>query len=183
MFGMFNDLWRYRHFVLSSIQNELVTRFARSKFGGLWMIINPLAQVAIYALILSNILAARLPGLEHVFGYAVYLMAGLLAWTLFNEIITRCLTLFIEQGNQMKKIHFPRITLPAIVVGSSLFNNALLLFATLIIFALMGHTFSLTMFWLVPLTFILIALAVGIGLTVGLINVFVLDVGQVVPIV
>ncbi|PTA85883.1 ABC transporter, partial [Kosakonia sp. H7A] len=50
-------VWRYRHFILSSIKNELRLRFIRSKLGGLWMIIHPLAQVLIFALILSEVLA------------------------------------------------------------------------------------------------------------------------------
>ena len=62
---MFRDLWQYRYFVLSSIRNEVTNRFARSKLGGLWMIINPLSQVLIYALILSNVLAAKLPGIDN----------------------------------------------------------------------------------------------------------------------
>ena len=134
MFGMFRGLWQYRHFVISSIRNEMISRFARSKLGGLWMIINPLAQVAIYALILSNVLAAKLPGIDNQYAYAIYLMAGLLAFTLFSEIISRCLNLFIEQGNLMKKMSFPRITLPTIVAGSCLLNNVLLFVAMLGVF-------------------------------------------------
>jgi len=183
MFGMLRSLWQYRHFVLSSICNELITRFARSKLGGLWMIINPLAQVAIYALILSNVLAAKLPGIENKYAYAIYLMAGLLAWTLFNEIISRCLNLFIEQGNLMKKMQFPRITLPAIVVGSNLLNNVLLFIAMVGIFLLLGHHFSAAMLWLLPLTLLLAAFALGAGLVLGVINVFVRDLGQAVPII
>ena len=183
MFGMLRSLWQYRHFISSSVRNELISRFARSKLGGLWMIINPLAQVAIYALILSNVLAARLPGIDNKYAYAIYLMAGLLAWTLFSEIINRCLTLFIEQGNLMKKMSFPRITLPAIVVGSCLLNNALLFVAMLAIFALLGHQFNLVMLWLIPLTLIVVVLALGIGLIIGVMNVFLRDIGQVVPII
>jgi len=183
MFGMFRSLWEFRHFVLSSIRNELVSRFARSKLGGLWMIINPLAQVAIYALILSNVLAAKLPGIDNQYAYAIYLMAGLLAWTLFNEIISRCLNLFIEQGNLMKKMRFPRVTLPTIVVGSSVLNNILLFIAMLGVFALLGHQFSAAMLWLIPLTLIVIELALGIGLILGVMNVFLRDVGQVIPII
>jgi len=183
MFGMFRNLWHYRHFISSSIRNELISRFARSKLGGLWMIINPLAQVAIYALILSNVLAAKLPGIESQYAYAIYLMAGLLAWTLFNDIICRCLTLFVEQGNLMKKMSFPRITLPAIVIGSCLLNNLLLFIAMLGIFALLGHQFSATMLWLVPLTLIVVLLALGVGLILGVMNVFLRDIGQVVPII
>ncbi len=104
MLNMLSSLWKYRYFIFSSIRNELISRFVRSKVGSLWVIINPLSQVLIYALILSNVLAAKLPGIESQYAYAVYLMAGLLVWTLFNEIVSRCLNLFIEQGNLMKKL-------------------------------------------------------------------------------
>ena len=183
MFGMFRGLWQYRHFVLSSIRNEIKSRFTRSKLGGLWVIINPLSQVLIYALILSNVLAAKIPGIENKYSYAIYLMAGLLAWTLFSEIINRCLHLFIEQGNLMKKMSFPRIALPSIVIGSCLLNYILLFIAMLAIFALLGHQFNLVMLWLLPLTVTVVALALGIGLTLGVLNVFLRDIGQVVPII
>ncbi len=182
MFGMLRGLWQYRNFVLSSIRNELISRFARSKLGGLWMIINPLSQVLIYALILSNVLAAKLPGIDNKYAYAIYLMAGLLAWTLFNEIMSRCLNLFIEQGNLMKKMSFPRVTLPTIVVGSCLLNNFLLFVAMLGIFAVLGHQFSLAMLWLIPLTILTVVMALGMGLILGVMNVFLRDIGQAIPI-
>ena len=180
---MFKSLWSYRRFVLISIQNELITRFARSKLGGIWMIINPLAQVAIYALILSNVLAAKLQGIDNKYGYALYIMTGLLAWSLFTEIVTRCLNLFVEQGNLMKKINFPRISLPVIVVGSSVLNNALLFLAMLAIFFVLGHSFSFMMLWLLPLSLVVIAFALGIGLILGTMNVFVRDIGQATGII
>jgi lipopolysaccharide transport system permease protein len=182
MFSMLKGLYNYRGFIATSIKNEFVARFARSKLGGLWMIIHPLAQVAIYALILSNVLAAKLPGIDNKYAYALYLMAGILAWNLFAEIVGRCLTLFIEQGNIMKKMRFPRITLPVIVVGSCLLNNLLLFVAVLSVFAFLGHFPSVKMLWLFPLTLIVVTLGVGIGLILGILNVFVRDVGQVVPI-
>lgn len=182
MLELFRSLWGYRGFVISSIRNEFSARFARSRLGGLWMIINPLAQVAIYALVLSNVLAAKLPGIDNKYAYALYLMAGMLAWSLFSEIIGRCLTLFIDQGNLMKKMRFPRITLPVIVVGSCLLNYGLLFLALLVVFALLGQWPHLQMLWLIPLTVAVTALAVGIGLVLGVLNVFVRDVGQVVPI-
>ena len=184
IFGISYGLMQYRRFVLSSIRNEFISRFARSKLGGLWMIINPLAQVAIYALILSNVLAAKLPGIiDNKYAYATYLMAGLLAWNLFNEIISRCLNIFIEHGNLMKKMSFPRITLPAIAIGSCLLNNILLFAAMLGVFALLGHQFNITMLWLIPLTIIVTILALSIGLILGVMNVFLRDIGQVTPII
>jgi lipopolysaccharide transport system permease protein len=181
--GMLKSVWQYRGFVLSSIRNDMVSRFAQSKLGGLWVILNPLSQVLIYALILSNILAAKLPGIDNKYAYAIYLMSGLLAWTLFSELVSRCLTLFIDNGNLMKKMNFPRITLPSIVIGSCVLNNALLFMAMLVIFALLGHEFNAAMLWLIPLTFCVVTLGFGVGLLLGVFNVFMRDIGQVVPIV
>lgn len=182
MYALLLGLWRYRGFVLSSIRNEFISRFSRSRLGGLWMIINPLAQVAIYAVILSGILSAKLPGLDGQYAYAIYLIAGILAWSLFSEILSRCLMVFIDNGNLMKKMQFPRITLPVIAIGSSLLNYLLLLCAILFVYLLLRHPLSFALIWLLPVTLILIAFAVGIGLVLGVLNVFIRDVGQVVPI-
>lgn len=179
---MLRALWLYRHFVLGSVVNDLRARFGRSKLGGAWMVINPLSQVAIYALILSNVLAAKLPGVENKYAYAIYLMAGLLAWTLFDEILNRSLNMFVAQGNVMKKISFPRITLPAIAVGSSLLNNAFLFVAMLGVFVLLGHHFSAAIITLVPLVGLVVLMAMGLGMVLGVLNVFLRDIGLVVPI-
>ena len=183
MGGMLKSVWQYRGFVLSSIRNDMVSRFAQSKLGGLWVILNPLSQVLIYALILSNILAAKLPGIDNKYAYSIYLMSGLLAWTLFSESVSRCLTLFIDNGNLMKKMNFPRITLPSIVIGSCLLNNLLLFVAMLAIFLALGHEFTAAMFWLIPLTLCVVTLGFGIGLILGVLNVFMRDIGLVVPII
>lgn len=182
MFSLSRNLWAYRGFVMTSIKNEFIARFARSRLGGVWMIVNPLAQVLIYALILSNVLAAKLPGVEHQYAYSLYLMSGILAWSLFAEITNRCLTLFIDQGNLIKKMRFPRTALPAIVVGSSLLNNALLFAAVLAVFAVLGHLPNLQIIWLFPLALAVVLLGLGVGLILGVLNVFVRDIGQVVPI-
>ena len=183
MLGMFKSLWNYRQFVLSSIIHEFKVRFARSRIGALWMILQPLSQVLIYALILSTVMAAKLPGINNRYAYALYLMSGTLAWSLFSEIVMRCLTLFIDQANLIKKMQFPRIALPAIVVGSALVNNLMLFVAIMLIFAIFGHLPAVEILWLPILTFATIAFSLGVGLTLGVINVFIRDLTHVVPIV
>jgi len=178
----FIGAWRYRHFILSSIHTEFRARFVRSKLGGLWMIIHPLAQAAIFALVLAEVMGARLPAVSGRFAYANYLLSGMLAWSLFLEIITRCLTVFIDNGNLIKKMLFPRINLPLIISGSALINNFLLLLAILLVFALLGHIPGAQFVWLPVLMILTLLLGLGIGLLLGVLNVFVRDIGQVVPI-
>lgn len=174
---------RYRYFILSSIKNELRTKFIRSRLGGLWMILHPLSQVLIFTFVLSAVLSAKLPGIDNQYAYAIYLMAGILGWSLFAEIVNRCLTLFIDNGNILKKLVFPRIALPLIVTGSALANNALLFLAILAIFGALGHWPGTALVWLPGLMAVTTALALGLGLVLGVLNVFMRDIGQVVPVV
>ncbi len=183
MFGMLSGAWRYRYFISSSVRTELRTKFVRSRLGGLWMILNPLAQVLIFAFVLSAVLSAKLPGINNRYAYAIYLMAGTLGWSLFSEIVNRCLTLFIDNANILKKLAFPRVALPLIVVGSAAVNNILLFLAVLVIFGVLGHVPGTALVALPLLMAVTIALALGFGLALGVLNVFIRDIGQVVPVV
>lgn len=183
MKDLFRALWMYRGFILSSIRNDFRVRFIRSKLGALWMIIHPLMQVLIFATILSEVLSAKLPGIDNKYGYALYLMAGTLCWNMFSETVSRCLTLFVDSGNLMKKMAFPRICLPFITGGTMLVNNILLLLAIFTVFAVLGHYPGVQSIWLPLLMLLTLSFAMSIGLLLGILNVFMRDIGQVVPVV
>jgi len=176
-------LWHYRHFIQSSIRGELKSRFARSRLGALWFILHPLAQATIFALVLAEVLGARLPNIDNKAAYPIYLMSGMAAWGLFSEILNRCLNIFIEYGSTLKKISFPRMSLPVIVWGSALLNHVLLLLAITIVFFFFGHYPGIA--WLViPVGILLISLfAFGLGVMLGIFNVFTRDVGQVMSVI
>ncbi len=182
MVGMLQGAWRFRYFISSSIRTELRIKFARSRLGGLWMILHPLSQVVIFAFILSALLSARLPGIGNPHAYAIYLMAGTLGWSLFADIVTRCLTLFVDNGNILKKLVFPKIALPLIVTGSAVLNNILLAGAVLLIVGLLGHLPGAALLLLPLVMIVTVALALGLGLALGVLNVFMRDIGQVVPV-
>jgi len=176
-------IYAYRLFIVSSIKNELHIRFVRSKLGALWIVIHPLMQVLIFALILSEVLSAKLPGINNKYAYALYLMAGTLCWALFSETISKCLTLFIDNSNLLKKMAFPRVCLPLIAAGTALVNNLMLLVAILAVFAALGHVPDIQIVWLPILILITLMLAMGVGLLLGTLNVFMRDIGQVVPVI
>lgn len=176
--------WRYRYFILSSIKVDFRSRFVRSRLGGLWMVIHPLVQAAIFALVLGQLLSGRLPNMaNNRLAYPIYLLAGTLGWNLFSEVVSRCLTVFIDNGNLLKKLVFPRICLPLIVAGSASVNNMLLFGAILLIFTILGFVPGLNLIWIPLLTLINLALGLGLGVILGTLNVFIRDIGQVVPIV
>jgi len=176
---MIRGLFNYRFFVLSSIKNEFTNQFARSELGGIWGVLNPLFQVLIYTLILSNVLSSKLPGVDNTYAYAIYLMSGLLGWNLFNPILTKGVNIFVRNADLLKKLDFPKVTLPIIVVGGELINSALLFLSMIIIFAVLGHPFSWSMIWFIPISLIFAIFAISLGIILGIVNVFIRDVGQI----
>ena len=40
MLGLLAAGWRYRQFISSSVQSEFAARYARSRLGALWMVVN-----------------------------------------------------------------------------------------------------------------------------------------------
>jgi len=176
-------VWSYRYFIISSIKTEFRTRFARSKLGSFWMVLHPLAQVLIYALVLSQIMSSKLPGIDNHYAYPIYLLAGMLGWSLFSDIMGRLLNIFITNADMLKKISFPKLVLPVITIGSTLINFLLMLAIMFIVFAFLGHMPYHAILWLPVLIVITIGLAVGLGLILGTLNVFIRDIGQMMAII
>jgi lipopolysaccharide transport system permease protein len=182
MVAMIKAAWQYRGFIASSVVNDFRARLSRTRFGVAWVVLQPLAQVLIFATILSNVLGARLSGSESKYAYVVYLMAGTACWSLFTDIVQRCVTVFIDNGSLLKKIQFPRIALPAVVVGIASVNNLAYLAIVLSVLPVLAVYPGVHYLWLPLLMVMTIGLAAGIGLFLGTLNVFTRDIGQVVSV-
>ena len=179
---MLASLWNYREFILASVRREFEARYRVSALGGLWAILNPIAQIAVYTAILTEVMRARLPGTETKFAYSIYLCAGIVTWGLFAEIIVRNTGVFVDNANLLKKISFPRSCLPATVVLSSLLNFALVFGLFLVFLAVVGYLPGWALLAMIPVVAVQILFATGLGVLLGVANVFYRDVAQGVGI-
>ncbi|MGV0961278.1 MAG: ABC transporter permease [Limnohabitans sp.] len=176
--SMIKALWAYRGFILGSVKREFQSKYRNSLLGAAWTVINPLAMIVVYTVIFSQVMKAKMPGIDSSLGYSVYLCAGSLTWSLFAEIVSRGQNIFIDNANLLKKISFPRMTLPIIAVSNALVNFA-------IIFGLFAVFLVVTGYWpgwvflaAFAVLIIQLMLAIGLGMVLGVINVFFRDVGQ-----
>ena len=119
---MLRGLWAYRGFVLGSVKREFQSKYVNAMLGAVWSVLSPLAMILVYTVIFAEVMRAKLPGSDSTFAYSIYLCAGILTWGLFAEIVARGQNMFLEQANLIKKISFPRICLPIIVVTNALVN-------------------------------------------------------------
>jgi homopolymeric O-antigen transport system permease protein len=173
------SLWNFRGYVRASVAREMRLRYAGSVLGALWQIISPVAMIAIYTVIFSALMRARLPGVDDPYAYTIFVCCALLAWTMFSDILVRSQTMFIESANLLKKASFPRSCVPAIVVATALANFAVVYGVFLVLLAITGRWPG----WVVlaaPLPLVLLALfGLAIGVFLGIVHVFFRDVGQV----
>ncbi len=175
---MLAGLWKFRGFILGSVQREFQTKYRNSLFGAAWTILNPLAMIVVYTVIFSQVMNSRLPGNTGVYGYSIYLCAGVLTWGLFAEITTRGQSVFIENANLIKKLSFPRICLPIIVVLNALVNFAIIFGLFVAFLVATGQFPGWAFLYMLPVLLVQIMFAIGLGVSLGVLNVFFRDVGQ-----
>jgi len=172
------ELRKYRGFIVGSIRRDFQSRYQNSILGAMWAILNPLAMIMVYTVVFSQIMKTRLPGLDNGFGYSIYLCAGIFTWGLFQEILTKSSSMFLDNSHLLKKLRFPKICLPIIIVGSASLNF-LIIFSLFTLFLVVSGSFpGVSFVALLPVLLLLITFATGLGLIVGVLNVFFRDVGH-----
>ena len=183
-FPMLKALWAYRSFIWSSVLREFNGKYRESLLGAFWSVANPLAMIVIYTVVFGRLMRPTLAGHEKTpFAFSIYLCAGVITWSLFGEMLGRLNTVFLEQGNLIKKANFPRICLPAIVAVSALLNFAIVFVLYLIFLAIIGHWPGWALLAVVPLLVLQILFTLGLGIFLGTVNVFFRDVGQLTGVV
>jgi len=178
MFKMLKSLWHYRGFITGTVKREFQSKYHNSLLGVVWAIIQPLSMIIVYTVIFSQVMRAKLPGVESVFGYSIYLCAGILTWGLFAEIVSRGQNTFLEHGNLLKKLSFPRLCLPITIVATALLNF-FIIFSLFTLFLIISGAFPGWVFFaIIPVLLVQVFFAIGLGVTLGVLNVFFRDVGQ-----
>lgn len=178
MVGVLKPLWAYRGFIVGSVKREFQSKYRNSLLGAAWNVIQPLAMIVVYTVIFSQVMKARLPGVDTTFAYSIYLCAGVITWGLFAEISGRAQNSFLEHANLLKKLSFPRLCLPVIVVLNAGLNFAIILGLFTVFLLIAGSFPGWSFFALIPLLAIQVAFAIGLGISLGVLNVFFRDVGQ-----
>jgi lipopolysaccharide transport system permease protein len=181
--GLVRSAWAYRGFITGSVKREFQSRYQRSALGAVWIVIYPLVMMFIYTLVFSKLMKAKLPGLDSEMAYSIYLCAGMLTWNMFSEIVSRSMTMFLENANMLKKLSFPRICLPIIVTLSACINFSIIFGMFTVFLILSGNFPGLIYFAILPVLIVHIVFSVSLGIILGVLNVFFRDVGQFFAIV
>ena len=157
MENVFKNLYKYRELLKTSVKKEVRSKYKNSFLGVLWSFLNPLLQIAVYGIVFSLILKNPM---EH---YTVFLCCGLIPWTFFSAAVNKSAFTFIENGNIIKKVYFPREIIPISVVTGEAVNFLIstIIILGFVIFSGMGLSRFIVFYPLIFITQYLIILAIS----------------------
>ena len=172
----FKSLYQYRELLKTSISKDIRGKYKNSVLGIIWSFLNPLLQIAVYAIVFPLIMKSSLPN------YTVFLCCGLIPWNFFSAAISRTSFTMIENGNIIKKVFFPREILPISVTTSEAIN---FIISTIIILAfVLGYGMGISKFIIFYPIVLLVQyfLLIGISFIVSSVTVYFRDLQHFISI-
>lgn len=176
-FADLNALWQYRELLYFLVWRDVKVRYKQTILGVFWVILQPLASMAIFTILFGVLLDAPSGNVP----YPVFAFAGLLPWNYFASALTRSSSSIVNSANLVTKIYFPRLVIPLSAVLSGLVDFGVSSIVLAGIMALYRITPTPAIV-LLPL-FLLLAMvtALGFGLWLSALNVRYRDINYLVP--
>ncbi len=164
-------LWDHRELVGNLTRRELKVKYSDSILGLVWTLLNPLLYLVVFSIVFTELLRSGVPR------YGIFLLSGLLGWTLFSAGVTGATSSIVANGPLVQKIWFPREVLPIASIAAALVNFMFQAIVLAIGMAVLRHQPEWTMMWLlVPAAIVTIMLAVALGLVLSALNVYLRDI-------
>lgn len=184
---MIRTLVANKRFIAVGALHTLRARYAGSMMGVVWNIAVPLIQIVVFALVFGLLMKWRLrpmPGVDDRFGFTVFLCSALLAWNGFAETLSRSTASVMGNRNVLKKIRTREEIFVAQEALAGVFSTTITFTLFLVFCALIaGMKPSLSWLEVIPLILLFHGFAYGLGLGLGVLNVFFRDVAPLLAVV
>jgi lipopolysaccharide transport system permease protein len=102
------ELWQYRELLYYLTWRDVKVRYKQTVLGVSWAIIQPLMTMVIFSLIFGQLAQIPSDGIP----YPVFSYAALVPWTFFSASLTKASTSLLSNTDMIKKVYFPRLSLP-----------------------------------------------------------------------
>ncbi len=175
-----NTLQKTRDLVWAWTVRTLRGRYQQSALGWLWAIVQPVATVAIFAVVFTRIVPVDTGGVP----YILFSYSAVIPWTLLASSITDMAMSLVHNMNLVGKIYFPRVALPVAALLARFVDFAISFVLLVILMMIYQIPFSLQgLFYLPLILFVQLALILGLGIGSAALNVFYRDVDPLLKLV
>jgi len=171
-----------RELVGELVRRDLKDRFAGQMLGTLWAIGHPLLLMLIYVLVFAYVFPARGLGIDgQPVNLSVYILAGLIPWLCFQEVLVRSPSVITGNASLVKQIVFPIEVLPIKIVLAAL-PAQLVATAFLVVFAAANGSPKAS-FLLFPAALALqVVCMIGVAFLLAGVGAYVRDIREVITV-
>jgi len=171
-----SEIWQYRELCYFLVWRDLKVRYAQTKLGAAWTVLQPLAMLLVFLLAFRKV--ARV---ETSVPYAVFALAGVTLWMFVSRSVLNGANSLLSNIDLLTKTSCPRLLIPVMAVLSGFVDFVVALALFLALAASFG-VFPTWRFVFVPV-FLLVTLVatLGISLLLAALNVRYRDVRQSLP--
>jgi lipopolysaccharide transport system permease protein len=171
------ELWAYRELLYFFVWRDVKVRYKQTALGALWAIIQPFTLMVVFSLFLG-----RLAGITPIgVPYPLFAFAGLVPWTLASKGLSASSESLVAASNLIQKVYFPRLHLPVSALGSHLLDYGVAMAALFVMMAYFGFPITPRIVWVLPLTVLMLVVALAGGIWLSAANVRYRDIRQLVP--
>lgn len=156
------ELFKYKDLIFLFFKRNYATRYKQTILGPLWLILNPLITVTLYAFVFGNLAGLSTDGIPQ---FVFYLCSNAL-WTFFSTSLTQTSGTFTANAAIMGKVYFPRLVMPISSVITGMLDLSIQLGMLVIImigYAITGYHFKIGPTVLLAPVIILQAGILGLG--------------------
>jgi len=171
------EVWEYRELLYFLTWRDVKVRYKQTVLGMLWAIIQPLFMMVVFTLFFGRLAKIPSDGVP----YPIFSYAALVPWTFFANGLNQASNSLVGSANIIKKIYFPRLTIPVATVFGSVVD---FLLAFLVLLGMMfyyeivptGNIYKLPLLLLLALV-----TSLGVSLWLSALNVQFRDVRFLIP--
>ncbi len=156
------EVFQYKDLAFLFVKRNFSTRYKQTILGPLWLILNPLITVTLYALVFGNIADLSTDGMPQ---FVFYLCSNAI-WTYFATCINSTASTFTANAAIMGKVYFPRLIMPISSVITGLFDMAIQIGMLVIImlgYVISGVVFDINISIVLSLVLVLQVAMLGLG--------------------
>lgn len=170
-------LWEYRELLYFLTWRDIKVRYKQTVLGAAWAIIQPFMTMVVFSLFFGRLAQMPSDGVP----YPIFSYAALVPWTFFANGLTNSSNSLVQSANLIKKIYFPRLTIPIATVLAGVVDFVLAFIVLLGMMLVYGIMPTANVIWLPFFLLMALVTSLGVGLWLAAMNVQFRDVRYVVP--
>jgi len=172
-----NEVWEYRELLYFLIWRDIKVRYKQTIIGGAWAIIQPFFTMVVFSLFFGWLAKIPSDGIP----YPIFSYAALVPWMFFANGLSQSSDSLVGNANLIKKVYFPRLTIPTAAVLSGIVDFVLAFSVLLIMMFFYGIIPTWNIVWLPAFLILTLMTSLGVGLWFSAMNVQFRDVRYTVP--